>query len=84
MLSQIAFSFQPQILPEFLSGYAAVLFWMTLGYGLHLLPYSWEYAAQQRMTALPLPVKALILTLIIVLVMQIKSSDVQPFIYFQF
>jgi len=84
MLEQIAFAFNPQVLPEFLRGYGAVVFWMALGYGLHLLPATWERAAERRVTGLPLPAKAVLVTLVIVLVMQVKSSDVQPFIYFQF
>ncbi len=84
ILGQIAFAFQPQILPEFLLGYGTVVFWMVLGYGLHLLPASWERAAERQVTALPLAVKAVLVTLVVILVMQVKSSDVQPFIYFQF
>ena len=84
ILSQIAFDFRPEVFPEFLSGYAPVLFWMALGFGLHLLPKSWERSAQQAVTALPLAGKAALITLIVALVMQVKSSDVQPFIYFQF
>lgn len=84
MLGQIAYAFNLQVLPEFLSGYGPVVFWMLLGYGLHLLPSSWERAAERRVTALPLVAKALLVTLIVALVMQVKSSDVQPFIYFQF
>jgi alginate O-acetyltransferase complex protein AlgI len=84
MLRQIAFDFRPEILPEFLAGYATVVFWMALGFGLHLMPKSLENKAQDAVTALPLVGKAILLTLFIVLVMQVKSSDVQPFIYFQF
>ena len=84
MLGQIAYAFNPQVLPEFLVGYAGVVFWMAVGYGLHLLPASWEQAAQGRVTALPLLAKAALLTIVVMLVMQVKSSDVQPFIYFQF
>jgi len=84
MLGQIAYAFHPQVLPEFLAGYGAVVFWMALGYGLHLLPATWEQAAERRVTALPLPAKAVLITLVAALVMQVKSSDVQPFIYFQF
>ena len=84
MLRQIAFDFRPEIFPEFLTGYAAVVFWMAVGYGLHLLPKSLEMKAQGAVTALPLVGKAILLTLFIALVMQVKSSDVQPFIYFQF
>lgn len=84
MLGQIAYAFNPQILPEFVTGYGAVLFWMALGYALHFTPPSWERAAERSVTGLPLPAKALLIVLVAALVMQVKSSDVQPFIYFQF
>lgn len=84
MLSQIWYNFEPQYLPVFLEGYAPVIFWMMLGYGLHLLPRAWELKAQQGVTALPLLGKAVLVLLIAALVMQVKSAEVQPFIYFQF
>jgi D-alanyl-lipoteichoic acid acyltransferase DltB (MBOAT superfamily) len=84
MLRQIAFDFRPEIFFEFVGGYKAVVFWMTVGFILHFLPKSLEDKAQGAVTALPLAGKAVLLTLIIALVMQVKSADVQPFIYFQF
>lgn len=84
MLSQIFFNFQPQVFPEFLSGYAAVVFWMGIGYFIHLVPAVWEQKIQAVVTALPLALKALLITLFIAFVMQMKSAEVQPFIYFQF
>lgn len=84
MLYQIAFDFRPEIFPDFVAGYATVLFWMTLGYGLHLLPTSSERWGQRAVTSLPLVFKALLITAVVVLVMQIKSAEIQPFIYFQF
>jgi alginate O-acetyltransferase complex protein AlgI len=84
MLHQIAFEFRPEFFPDFLRGYAAVLFWMVLGFGLHFLPKSAEMATQRLATALPLLGKAVLLTALIALVMQVKSSEVQSFIYFQF
>lgn len=84
MLSQIWFNFEPQFLIPFIQGYSPVLFWMLLGYGLHLLPSTWEQSAEKTVTAMPLVFKALLLCMIAALVMQVKSSEVQPFIYFQF
>jgi D-alanyl-lipoteichoic acid acyltransferase DltB (MBOAT superfamily) len=84
MLNQIAFEFRPEFFPDFLTGYAGVLFWMLLGFGLHFLPKSTEIAAQRFATALPLLGKAVLITAIIALVMQVKSAEVQSFIYFQF
>jgi D-alanyl-lipoteichoic acid acyltransferase DltB (MBOAT superfamily) len=84
ILSQIAYNFQPQILVDFMDGYAGVLFWMAVGYALHFLPKQMEDAAQGFVTRLPLPAKALLITMVVALVMQVKSAEVQPFIYFQF
>lgn len=84
MLHQIAYEFRPEFFPDFLAGYGAVLFWMMLGFGLHFLPKSMELTAQRFATSLPLLGKALLLTSIIALVMQVKSAEVQAFIYFQF
>jgi hypothetical protein len=38
----------------------------------------------QFVTALPLPVKALLICLFAIIVMQVKSAEVQPFKYFDF
>jgi D-alanyl-lipoteichoic acid acyltransferase DltB (MBOAT superfamily) len=84
MLEQIAFAFQPQLLGAFLDGYAPVLFWMLIGYALHFLPSEVDEAAQRMVTNLPLFGKAVLITAVVMLVMQVKSADVQPFIYFQF
>lgn len=84
MLRQIAFSFHPEFFPDFVAGYGAVLFWILLGFALHFLPKSTETAALHIATRLPLLGKAILLTAIAALVMQIKSADVQAFIYFQF
>lgn len=84
MLSQIWYNFEPQYIFTFLDGYAPVIFWMGLGYALHMVPKNIENWAQGVVTAMPLVFKAMLVTLIAALVMQVQSADVQPFIYFQF
>jgi hypothetical protein len=84
MLSQIVYNFEPQYLTAFLDGYSGVLFWLSLGFSLHFMPADWESWAQKQVVKAPLIGKVIFLFLIIVLVMQIKSAEVQPFIYFQF
>jgi len=84
MIRQIAFEFRPEFFPDFLAGYGMVLFWMALGFGLHFLPKSAELAAQRLATSLPLLGKAFVFTALVALVMQVKSAEVQAFIYFQF
>lgn len=84
VFTQIFTKFEPQIFTQWLESYWAVACLMALGYLLHLLPDSWTEKARALTTALPLVVKALVIVVVIYIVIQIKSSDVQPFIYFQF
>ena len=84
MLTQIFTTFRPQLFPQLITGYWAVFALMGLGYFLHFVPDSWEHACTRTVIRLPLIGKALLLIGMIYLVIQMKSSEVQPFIYFQF
>lgn len=84
MLEQIFMQFHPQLFPQLLEGYWEVFALMGLGYVLHFVPDSWERACEKGVIRLPLLGKALLLILMIYVVIQMKSTEVQPFIYFQF
>ncbi len=84
VLNQIFTAFHPEVAFDFLEGYAPVVFLMAIGYLLHFLPSSTERWAVKQLSEFPLPVKAALIVLFAALVMQVKSSDVQPFIYFDF
>ncbi|WP_236676113.1 MBOAT family O-acyltransferase [Chryseolinea lacunae] len=84
MLSQITTNFNVGVLGEFITGYKGVLLLMLLGYVLHFMPKSLELEIESTVSRLPLVAQAAGLTAVIVLVLQIKSAGVQPFIYFQF
>ena len=81
---QIFHKFQPQIFLQWCESYVAVGSLMLLGYILHFMPQSLSCKARGFVTRCPLLVKALLIVILIFIVIQIKSSDVQPFIYFQF
>jgi alginate O-acetyltransferase complex protein AlgI len=84
MIRQILFNFNPQIFFEFVSGYKVVLLIMMFGYILHFLPKSFELRTQNAVTSLPLALKVLLMFFVVYIVFQFKSSEIQPFIYFQF
>lgn len=84
MIGQIMHQLNPQIIFDFISGYKAVIFLMAIGYLLHFLPARSEMAFQKVVTEMPLALKAAWMVIIILLVMQTKSAEIQPFIYFQF
>ena len=84
MLHQIFENFNAAMIPQVMAGYAGVFALIAAGYVLHLLPGRVDAAAQQLVVRAPLAMQVLMAAVMIWCVMQIKSSDIQPFIYFQF
>jgi len=84
VLSQIGSSFDLSLLPQLFMGYKAVFSLMLLGYFLHFLPVRLDLRAQSLFSSRPLWLQGMVVVAMIVLVMLVKSSQIQPFIYFQF
>ena len=84
ILSQIFHNFNLALIPQVVSGYGVIFALMALGYVLHMLPRTTEMWGKRVVTASPVVVQALLLTVLIWGIMQIKSAEIQPFIYFQF
>ena len=84
MLHQIFENFNAAMIPQVVTGYAAVFALIAAGYVLHLLPSAVDAVAQRIVVHAPLFLQVLMAAAMIWCVMQIKSSDIQPFIYFQF
>ena len=84
ILNQIGTAFHGQLFYDFVAGYKYIIGCIALGYLLHFLPVRLENYAIRLVTALPLPLKALLIVIFAILVMQVKSSEIQEFIYFDF
>ena len=84
MLKQIFTFFHAELFVSLVKSYPAVFALMTLGFALHFAPASMEKSCENFVIRMPLVWKALAVALTIAFVMQIKSSEIQPFIYFQF
>jgi D-alanyl-lipoteichoic acid acyltransferase DltB (MBOAT superfamily) len=84
VISQIALHFTPSIFRKFITGYENVLLVMLLGYVLHFMPKNLEVQAQNWTYRMPLAAKVAMMAVVVVIVVQVKSSDIQPCIYFQF
>ena len=84
LLHQIAFDFHASMIPQILTGYAGVFALIVAGYFLHLMSGRVDSFMQRRVVAAPMVVQVVMAAVLIWCVMQIKSSDIQPFIYFQF
>lgn len=84
MIRQVFTAFHPELFVQLVTGYWEVFALMLLGYLLHWCPDRWQDGCCRGMIRLPLVVQALIMIGLIFIVIQVKSSDIQPFIYFQF
>ena len=84
MIRQVFTAFHFELFGQLVTGYWKVFALMAVGFLLHWCPDSWQQACSRCVTRLPLLGQAFLLVALIYLVIQVKSSDIQPFIYFQF
>ena len=85
MIEQMCFNMHWELLPGIISGYTYVMILILLGYVSHFIPKAWK--EQPTIAILQkggLFAQGLLLVAVIYLVIQTKSSSIQPFIYFQF
>jgi alginate O-acetyltransferase complex protein AlgI len=84
MVNQILFSFNGQIIFQFIAAYKVVIALILLGFVLHFIPERIELHTRQHIVKSHFVLKAAWMISIILLVIQTKSAAIQPFIYFQF
>ena len=84
MLTQIFYHFSPEVFIQFITGYHMIFILMITGYIIHFMPKKVDITIQQAVIRMPLWGKALLLCAAIFIVIQMKSADIVPFIYFQF
>jgi D-alanyl-lipoteichoic acid acyltransferase DltB (MBOAT superfamily) len=84
MLTQVFVQFEPGVFLQFVSGYRLVFILMITGYIIHFIPKKVDLIIQEKITCMPLWAKAALLSIAIFAVIQMKSAQIVPFIYFQF
>ena len=84
VIEQIFTNFDPSLIAGVASGYWPVMAMMGVGYVTHFIPQRWQDRVCGAVMRSSLVGCALLLALIIWVVMQVKSANIQPFIYFQF
>ena len=84
MMHQISSDFNFSTIPEILVGYKWVFIVMLFGFVTHWLSYSLKDKIKDWFISTPLWAKAIIAAVVVIFVYQSISSEMQPFIYFQF
>ncbi|MDR0711767.1 MAG: MBOAT family protein [Prevotellaceae bacterium] len=81
---RIGDSFYPYAIPEIILGYGLIFGLMLAAYIIHFLPQKCKAWYREAFIRLPGVVKILAVLLVVFFIHQASSSDLQPFIYFQF
>ncbi|MDR3296726.1 MAG: MBOAT family protein [Prevotellaceae bacterium] len=84
ILHRIGSEFYVSIIPDVVAGYGSVFALMGLAYLLHVLPQRLKVGYREAFLRLPDAVKMLLIAIAIFCIYQVASSELQPFIYFQF
>ena len=84
MMHQIGTDLKLSIIPEILVAYKWVFLVMLFGFITHWLSYSIKEKITDWFIQTPLWLKTVISAIVVIIVYQSISSDMQPFIYFQF
>jgi alginate O-acetyltransferase complex protein AlgI len=84
LLNQVSTSFGWLLLPEMITTYWKVFVVMIFGYVVHWLPDSLKIKYRDWFINTPVYLKIIICTLVVFIIYQSLSAELQPFIYFQF
>ena len=84
MVNQIGSAWNFSILPRVAWQHRAVLLVFVFGMVVHWLPDRWKRWYRIAFAKLPLPVMAVVVFLVVFVVYQFITADLQSFIYFQF
>jgi alginate O-acetyltransferase complex protein AlgI len=84
MINQIIQNFSPGSYMTVLPAYSNVFLLMAVGYIIHFLPERIKESYRGLFIRIPLMVQLIVIMLVAILLYQIRSVEVMPFIYFRF
>jgi alginate O-acetyltransferase complex protein AlgI len=84
MLSQIISGFSPGSYMALFQSYSTVFILIIIAYMIHLLPERIKESYRGLFIRMPLAVKVAVILIVAVLLLQMRSTEVMPFIYYRF
>ena len=84
MANQIFHNFHLSVAPQFIEGYLMIVIAIVGAYLMHFAPEKWTHKFKGAFSAMPLVLQAIILAIIILIIIQVRSSEIVPFIYLQY
>jgi D-alanyl-lipoteichoic acid acyltransferase DltB (MBOAT superfamily) len=84
MITQIFENFSPGSYLTVIPSYASVFLLMAAGYLIHFLPENIKESYRGLFIRMPLVIQLIVVMMVAVLLLQMRTTDVMPFIYFRF
>jgi len=84
ILNRIFTAFNGCIFWQWLTEYRIVAILIGAGFAFHWMPDSYELGFEKLLRKTPIVVQSLLLAVVIWILFQARSADIQPFLYFQF
>lgn len=84
MVGQIGGAWSSSIIPDILLEYWNIYLLFALGMIIHWLPERWKRLYRINFALLPMPIIAIAVVIVVFMVYQFITADLQAFIYFQF
>ncbi len=84
MGTQLFTNFHLSVAPQFISGYLMIVLIMIGAYIMHFLPEKWTYWNKKQFSELHPAAQTVILAIVIFIIIQVRQTDIVPFIYLQY
>lgn len=84
MWVQIKGNFHVEVALQFITGYLAIMLVIIGAYLMHFAPERWTAKLKSIYHSFPLILQAIVLAIVILIVIQMRQSDIQPFLYLQY
>ncbi|MDE6394153.1 MAG: MBOAT family protein, partial [Duncaniella sp.] len=84
MWHQIIYDFHPSVAPQFVESYFTIVLAIVIGYVVHMLPTSVTAPVKRGFMASPVALQTIALAAVLLIAIQVRSSDIVPFIYLQY
>jgi len=84
MGTQLFTNFHLSVAPQFISGYLMIVLIMIGAYIMHFLPEKWTYWSKKQFSGLHPAAQTVILAIVIFIIIQVRQTDIVPFIYLQY
>ena len=84
MTTQIFTNFHLEVAPQFVSGYLTIVLIMTGAYLMHFAPEKWTAWLKGKFGGLHPVLQTIVLAIVLFLIIQMRQTDIVPFIYLQY